>query len=150
MSTEAETLTSASTFTHPHRVAYSECTVGNHIYYARYLDILERARGEFSRHIGANLQILQDADLIFPALEVNLKYRAPARYDDVLHVNLWVTDVTGVRMRFNYRVVRPSDSKLILEGSTVHVCTSVHEKPKRIPAELLEKLRPYVHQEVVA
>ncbi|MGN6552400.1 MAG: hypothetical protein ACTHLW_01530 [Verrucomicrobiota bacterium] len=35
-------------FRHDHRVAYAECTVGNHIYYGRYLDVLESARGEFS------------------------------------------------------------------------------------------------------
>jgi hypothetical protein len=32
------------TFRHTHRVTYAECTVGNHIYYARYLDLLEAAK----------------------------------------------------------------------------------------------------------
>jgi acyl-CoA thioesterase FadM len=30
-------------FVHRHRVHYAECTLGNHIYYARYLDLLEDA-----------------------------------------------------------------------------------------------------------
>ena len=40
------------TFVHRHRVTYSECTVGDHIYHSRYLDLLEAARGEFMRHAG--------------------------------------------------------------------------------------------------
>lgn len=133
-------------FVYKHRVAYVECTVGNHIYYARYLDILERARGEFARAAGATLQQLQDRDLIFPALECHLKYKAPARYDDILEIHLWLSDVTGVRMRFNYRVLRESDQKLILEGFTTHVCTSIAEKPKRIPPDLLAQLEPFIQK----
>ncbi len=33
------------TFQYQHRVVYAECTVGTHVYYARYLDMLEAARG---------------------------------------------------------------------------------------------------------
>ena len=43
----------ASFFCHQHRVSYAECTVGNHVYHARYLDFLEAARGEWLRSLGA-------------------------------------------------------------------------------------------------
>ena len=33
----------ASTFQHQHRVSYADCTLGNHVYYGRYLDLLEEA-----------------------------------------------------------------------------------------------------------
>jgi len=42
-------------FRHIYRVVYADCTLGNHIYYSRYLDILEAARGEFFRHLGVPL-----------------------------------------------------------------------------------------------
>src|SRR5687767_8070594 len=59
----------AEIFRHTHRVTYAECTVGNHIYYARYLNLLEEARGEFVRHMGLSLLALQEQDTIFPAVE---------------------------------------------------------------------------------
>jgi hypothetical protein len=31
---------SNAVFKHIHRVTYSDCTLGNHIYYSRYLDLL--------------------------------------------------------------------------------------------------------------
>jgi acyl-CoA thioesterase FadM len=35
-------------FRHGRRVTYADCTVGKHVYYARHLDFLEAARGDFS------------------------------------------------------------------------------------------------------
>jgi len=54
-------------FTHTHRVTYAECTIGNHVYYARYLDLLETARGEFFRALGMTFQQLHDNGTVFPA-----------------------------------------------------------------------------------
>lgn len=53
-------------FQYTHRVSYADCTVGNHIYYGRYLNLLEIARGEFFRHLGITLLQLQAQDTIFP------------------------------------------------------------------------------------
>lgn len=131
------------TFSHTRRVTYSECTVGNHVYYARYLDLLEEARGEFFRKQGFTFLQLQEQDTIFPVVEVHLRYKAPARYDDVLTIELWLTEAGKVRLNFGCRIVN-QNGVLILEGETWHVCTSLEEKPKRAPAELVEKLKPFL------
>ena len=86
---------SGNVFRHAHRVTYAECTVGNHVYYARYLDFLEEARGEFFRSLGVPLRGLQEADTAFPAVESRLQYKSPARYDDVLRIELWLTNWTA-------------------------------------------------------
>ena len=131
------------TFRHSHRVTYAHCTIGNHIYYSRYLDILEAARGEFFRQLGTTFNQWQDRDVIFPVIECRLRYKAPARYDDVLSVELWLTAAEGARMEFGCRIVNQNYA-LILEGETRHVCTGLNEKPKRMPGELVELLKPYV------
>ncbi len=137
------------TFRHLHRVSYAECTVGNHIYYARYLDLLERARGEFVRSLGTTLQALQEQETIFPAVECRLSYKAPARYDDVLTIELWLTELRGARINFGYRVIN-QDGRLILEGETWHVCTSLADKPKRLSPELAAKLQPFLRAAAAA
>jgi acyl-CoA thioester hydrolase len=128
-------------FRHPHRVSYADCTLGNHIYYARYLDLMEAARGEFFRWLGHPLLQLQAEERLFPVIEARLRYKAPARYDDVLDIELWPTLVERVRLNFAARIVRPADGKLILEAETDHVCTSLAEKPRRLPEELAAKLK---------
>jgi acyl-CoA thioester hydrolase len=131
------------TFRYSHRVTYSECTLGNHIYYSRYLDILEAARGEFFRQLGATFLLWQQQDLIFPVVECRLRYKAPARYDDLLTIETWLSAIERVRLNFAYRILK--EQNLLLEGETFHVCTGLDEKPKRLPDGLLSPLKPYLH-----
>jgi acyl-CoA thioester hydrolase len=133
----------ANLFRHPHRVTYAECTVGNHVYHSRYLDLLEAARGEFLRSVGPTVLELQESDFIFPVIEAKLRYKFPARYDDLLTIEVWVTALGKIRVNFGHRILN-QDGKLILEVETFHVCTGLDEKPKRVPEELAEKLKPYL------
>ena len=126
-------------FKHLHRVSYSECTLGNHVYYARYLDILEEARGEFFRHIGEPLHKWQDQDLLFPVTEVQLKYKGAARYDDLIEIRVIPIQITRIRLQFRYEIYR--EATLLVEGTISHVCTGLDEKPKRMPAEFCETLK---------
>jgi acyl-CoA thioester hydrolase len=138
----------ANPFRHPYRVTYAECTVGNHIYHSRYLDLLEAARGEFIRSLGGTVLQLQESNLIFPVIEARLHYKFPARYDDLLAIEVWVTAVEKVRLNFGHRILN-QNGKLILEAETFHVCTGLDEKPKRLPEELAEKLKPYLNAVIV-
>ena len=131
-------------FRHTHRVTYAECTVGNHIYHSRYLDLLEAARGEFIRALGPTVLGWQEQDVIFPVVEARLRYKSPARYDDLLAIEVWPTLVERVRLNFGHRILNQR-AKLILEAETFHACTGIDEKPKRMPEELAVKLRPYLN-----
>ena len=127
-------------FRYPHRVSYAECTAGNHVYYARYLDLLETARGEFFRHLGTTFRQWQEQGTIFPVVECRLRYLAPARYDDLLTIEVWVTAAERVRLNFAYRILNDSGG-LIVEAETFHVCTGLNERPKRLPEELRTLLK---------
>ena len=129
-------------FRYSHRVTYAECTLGNHIYYGRYLDLLEAARGEFFRELGSTFLDWQGKGVIFPVIECRLRYRAPARYDDLLAIEVWTTLSQGVRLSFAYRILNQA-SQLILEGETCHVCMGLDDKLKRVPKLLLDRLQPY-------
>ncbi len=134
----------ANVFHHSQRVIYADCTLGNHVYHARYLDFLETARGEFYRHLGATFLNWQEQDVIFPVIEVRLQYKSPARYDDVLQTEVWVTVAERVRLNFGYRMIN-QDRALILAAETCHVCSGREgAKPKRLPATLVAALKPHL------
>ena len=130
-------------FCHTHRVTYAECTVGNHVYHSRYLDLLEAARGEFIRSLGPTVLQWQEQDVIFPVIEARVRFTSPARYDDLLAIEVWPTLIERVRLNFGHRITN-QHGKLILEAETFHACTGVGEKPKRMPEELAEKLKPFL------
>jgi acyl-CoA thioester hydrolase len=131
-------------FAYNHRVTYAECTVGNHVYHSRYLDLLEAARGEFIRSLGPTVLHWQEKDVIFPVIEARLRFKSPARYDDLLAIKVWPALVERVRLNFGHRITN-QHGKLILEAETFHACTGIDEKPKRMPEELVEKLKPLLH-----
>ena len=130
-------------FRYVHRVTYAECTVGDHIYHSRYLDLLEAARGEFMRSLDQPVLALQEADQIFPVIEARVRYHAPARYDDLLAIEVWVTQLRGVRINFGHRILNQA-GKVLVVAETFHCCTTRNEKPRRLPEDLTGKLAPYV------
>jgi acyl-CoA thioester hydrolase len=132
-------------FRHTHRVIYAECTVGDHVYYSRYLDMLEGARGEFLRHLGCTARQWQEAGLAFPVIGLEIAYKAPARYDDLLTIELWVAEMGGIRLNVGFRILNAA-GLLLAEGVTRHICATTDEKPKRLPKELMESLQPFVRK----
>lgn len=140
-----EAIDLTGTFVHRHRVQYADCTLGNHVYYARYLDLLEAARGEMFRQLSQPFLSWQERGVLFPVVEVHLRYQRAARYDDELRVALWVTRLDRVRLNFGC-AIHNQRGEAVLEGETWHVCTSVEEKPRRLPTELEDALRPYLRQ----
>ena len=140
---------SEKVFRHEHRVVYSDCTVGNHVYYARYLDLLEAARGELFRQLGVTFLEWQERGFIFPVVEAHLHYRALARYDDLLQVEVWITAAEKFRLNFACRITNQSNA-LVMEGETLHVCMNLEEKIKRLPEELAIVLKPHLRPAVAA
>lgn len=135
---------SGRVFSWEQRVAYTHCTVGDHVYYSRYLDLLEIARGEFFRHLGRTFREWQDQEIIFPVVECRLRYKGAARYDDVIVTDLWLTDAEKVRLNFASRIRTPA-GQVLVEGTTHHVCTTLQNKPRRLPDDLVESLKPFLH-----
>ena len=78
---------------------------------------------------------------MFPVVEVQLRYKALAHYDDLLRVEVLVTSAEKVRLNFAYRITNQS-TDLVLEGETLHVCMNLEEKLKRLPEDLVSSLKP--------
>ena len=136
----------AEIFTHEHRVTYADCTVGNHVYYGRYPDLLEAARGEFFRYLGKSFLQYQEEGVIFPVSEVHLKYFAFAEYDDELRIECRLTAIRGARLGFGYRITK-GEGVRILEGETLHGCVEASGRATRLPPALKERLQPYLDSE---
>ena len=121
-------------FKHQIRVAYRDVTVGNHIYYARYLDLLEIARNEAFRSLGLPLLAFQEQGILFPVIECTLRYHEAARYDDLIDIETVVADLGKVQFTLAYRLLR--GKTLLFTATTRHASTSLAEKPIRMPSSL--------------
>lgn len=130
-----------------HRVSYAECTAGNHLYHARFLDILERARGELFRHLGTPLVELQAQDTIFAVTGCEMKFTAMARYDDLLRIELWLTALSGARFSCASRIIN-QEGTVLHQAVILLACTTVEGRPRRIPPTLARALAAHLREDV--
>src|SRR5687767_8704790 len=100
-------------FAFSYRVPYADCTLGNHVYYVRYFDIFENARGEMYRTLRVTFYQWQQQGFIFPMIEASIRYRGAARYDDLLEVQVWLQEAARIRLTFAYLIQTAAKTNLI-------------------------------------
>jgi acyl-CoA thioester hydrolase len=100
---------------------------------------LERSRTEFLRKRGIELASLMRQDVWFSVSECNIKYKRPARYDDLLSVTTELDEVGGAAFWLKNHVLRKDE--LLVEARVRIACMSGETgKARRIPAEVIEAL----------
>ena len=123
------------------RVLYADTDqmgVVNNVVYLRWFEI---GRAEWLRQKGRPYKELEALGHMLPVVEAHLRYREPARYDDVVAVHGAPTEVKAASLRFSYELRRERDDALLCEGWTTHACISPDGKIKRLPEELLSLFR---------
>lgn len=123
------------------RVRYPETDRMGVVYHAHYLVWFELGRTELMRSLGATYGKLEEEQGIsFPVIALSARYRASARYDELLTVHTRLVEVGRVRVRFEYRILREEDGRLLVDGSTEHATVGPNGRPRRMPEELRRRL----------
>lgn len=117
------------------RVYYEDTDCGNVVYYANYLKYMERSRTEFLRERGIDLIDFHKKGLLFVVIDVQVSYRAPAFYDDLLEVISTVTEMTSATITFSTTITN-SLGKLLVKGTVRLACTNQSGHAGRIPPEI--------------
>jgi acyl-CoA thioester hydrolase len=121
------------------RVIYGDTDQMGVVYYANYLRYFEAARNEFIRAKGLRYRDFErELRLMLPVVEAGVHYQRPARYDDLLTVEIALTEAKRASARFGYRVVR--DGEVLATGHTVHACVDLDGRIQRMPKDLLDRL----------
>lgn len=127
-------------FSHEMRVYIEDTDAGGIVYYVNYLKFMERARTEFMRSLGFGKEFIFRSDLMFVVRDVAVTYKLPARLDDALAVTARVVRLRGAGMVF-HQTVRRGDEVLAQGEVTVACVDRVSVKPRRLPAEMVTRLR---------
>jgi acyl-CoA thioester hydrolase len=124
------------------RVRYAETDQMGVVYHANYLIWFEVGRAELMRSMGLDYKAMErEEGCGIAVVEVNCRYRAPARYDDELVVRTRVTGARGPVVKFGYEIVRVADKVLLCEGWTVHVVVGMDMKKRTLPEKYAERFR---------
>ena len=129
-----------STFTFPVRVYWEDTDAGGVVFYANYLKFFERARTEWLRAAGVEQQRLRDdTGAMFVVAEVQTRYLAPARLDDLLLVTVQVEEQGAASMVIVQEAFR---GDLLLAKGRIRIgCVHAESlRPCRIPARVVNAL----------
>jgi acyl-CoA thioester hydrolase len=121
------------------RVYYEDTDCGGVVYYANYLRWLERSRTEFLRSRGVELASWMRQGVWFSVSECNVKYRRPARYDDLLEVTTEVEELGGAAFWLKNEVRRKGE--LLAEARVRIACMGDDGRARRVPAEIADALK---------
>lgn len=117
------------------------------VYYSNYLKLFELGRAELMRAAGGPYTRLREQGLELPVTEAALRYRRPARYDDLVVVETSVPWLRKASMRFDYRLLLVDGAGLETElvlGHTVHGCVDRQGKVRPLPAWVGQVLAPHL------
>jgi acyl-CoA thioester hydrolase len=113
------------------RVRYAETDRMGLLHHANYLVYFEQARTELLRQMGRTYKDVEDQGFFLVLAKVEVRYRLPARYDDVLTLRTTVTRTTPVRIEHRYDVLR--DGQLLAEGSSTLACVDKDGRLQAMP-----------------
>lgn len=122
------------------QVRYSETDQMGFVYHANYLVYFEIGRTALIREQGFPYAELERGGLRLPVVSAELRFLAPAKYDDELEIETRLLRATGVRLEFSYQVRRAADGELLVEGATVLASIDVTGRPRRLPPEVRARL----------
>ena len=113
------------------RVRYAETDRMGLLHHANYLVYFEQGRTELLRQMGRTYKDVEDQGFFLVLAKVEVRYRQPARYDDVLTLRTTVTRTTPVRIEHRYEVRR--DGQLLAEGSSTLACVDKDGRLQAMP-----------------
>jgi acyl-CoA thioester hydrolase len=123
------------------RVRYGETDRMGMAYHAHYLQWAELGRTEHLRRHGVRYRDLEERGCLLAVVEAGLRFVRPARYDDLVRVTAWLTDVRSRKLVFAYRIERAHDDALLATAWTALVSLAPDGRPARLPEDLLTATR---------
>ncbi len=105
-----------------------------YLHHSRFLQYFEIGRIELLRHIGFSYSSLEQRGVFFVVTKAEIRYRAPARYDDELILTTRMVRQTHVRYDHAYELRR--GDTLLAEGSTTIACIGRDGQLMAIPDDL--------------
>ena len=116
------------------RVRYPEVDAMGYLHHSRYLQYFEMGRVELLRQAGFSYADLERAGVFFVVTKAEVRYKAPARYDDELELTTRVVKQTFVR--YDHAYVLRRGATVLAEGTTTIACVGRDGQVMQIPDAL--------------
>lgn len=121
------------------RIYYEDTDAAGIVYYANYLKYMERARTEWLRALGFNQDELARDGVVFAVRSARIEFLKPARFNDVIEVNVRIADRGGASMTF-IQTIRANGVTLCEAETRVACLDTTTLAPRPLPPALASRL----------
>lgn len=134
MSTAASATVAAALFAHEIeiRARYPECDPMGVVHHTVYPVWFEMGRTELLRSQGGNYRDLEAAGVFLAVVRLEVRYRRPARYDDLVRLRTELVSDGPVKIEHRYELRRGDE--LLVEGRTTLACLDREGRARPVPA----------------
>jgi acyl-CoA thioester hydrolase len=127
-------------------VSYGDTDRMDRVYYANYLEICERARGELMREAGFPYREIESRGWFFPVRSCQARYFGYAVYDDLLVCRTSVSRLKHATLAFSTDIFRDDAEKPLVSVVVELACVRADGKPDIIPSELRAAMTRYAEE----
>jgi len=120
------------------RVRYAETDAMGYLHHAQYFVYFEQGRTELLRQNGIRYRDMEERGFFYVVAHLECRFRAPARYDDLLTLTTTTERLTPVRVEHAYRLTR--DGQLLAEARSTLVCVGRDGRPRALPDDIYASL----------
>ena len=115
------------------RARYAETDAMGIVYHSNYIIWFEVGRGEYLRQKGGDYGRFEATGFYLPVIEVDARFLAPARYQDVVVVRTSLEELRSRSISFYYEVVMQETGQVLATGHSRHLCTDHEGRVRRFP-----------------
>lgn len=117
------------------RVRYCECDPMGVVHHTVYPVWFEMGRTELLRQTGRTYRQLEEAGVLLAVVKLEVTFKRPARYDDMVRLQTTLVRVTAVKVEHTYELWRGDE--LLVAGSTMLACLDRQGRACALPEGLL-------------
>ena len=122
------------------RVRYAETDKMGVVYHSHYLIWCELGRTDHIRESGMSYREMEEAGILLAVAEASVRYRAPARYDDLVRVETTLSDVSSRAVTFDYVISNAGTHERLATARTLLVALDPSHRVVRLPSAIRERL----------
>ncbi len=131
---------------YPVRVFFEDTDLSGIAYHANYLKWCERARSDILRLLGIDQRAAFEAgDGFYAVSEANIKWRRPARFDDVLIVETRCTELRAASARMHQTILRGAE--VLAEIDIIAAFLASNGRPRRQPEAWRAAFASFIEKE---
>lgn len=124
------------------KINYYETDKMGIVHHSNYIRYLEEARCYMLEKIGMPYKQIEAEGILIPVLGVSCEYKFPAKFEDIIVIDVKFKKYNGIRMEMQYTIKNKETEQLIMNAETRHCFTDINMKPiqlKKVKPEWNEK-----------